>query len=249
MQQQVELQGVTYDTIQRLFEKVVAESKPHKTNLIYLDVAYLYTFDLSDILFIQKFTEEIKAAQYIDEKGVPRNPLQIEYHRMLERWWGGQTVILYGKPIKPIQIERTIDRVVNEFMERIAAAMAGFGDFAPMKFNAIGDGAVAGTAPSPGDTALVSELDRIDVTSQVGGGGLTVDGSTFMNVANFDRFSPSGDLTECGIFDAEKPGTGEEDVPIVDDRMGDHSIFPNPVDHTSGQNAAGDTIVVYQCSS
>src|SRR6185436_1484503 len=102
MQQQVELQGITYDDIQRLFEKVVAEAKPHKTNLIYLDVAYLYTFDLSDIPFIAKFTETMKLAQ----QG-KRNPLQIEWHRMLERWWGGQTVILYGKPIKPNQIERT----------------------------------------------------------------------------------------------------------------------------------------------
>jgi hypothetical protein len=249
MQQQVELQGITYDDIQRLFEKVVAESKPNKTNLIYLDVAFLYTFDLSDIPFLAKFTEDMKLSQYKDEKGVLRNPLQIEYHRMLERWWGGQTVVLYGKPIKPNQIERTIDRVVSEFMERIASAMAGFGDFAPMKFNAIGDGAVAGTAPSPGDTALVSELDRINVMDTIGGGGLTVDGSTFMNIGNHDRFSPSGDLTEVGIFDAELPGAGEDDVPIVDDRMGDHSIFPNEVPHTSGQDAAGASVVIYQCSS
>ena len=244
MQQQVQIQGVTYDDLQRLFEKTVAEAKPHKTNLIYLDVAYLYTFDVSDIPFIAKFTETMKLAQ----QG-KRNPLQIEWHRMLERWWGGQTVILYGKSIKPNQIERTIDRVVNEFMERIAAAMAGFGDFAPMKFNALGDGAVAGTSPSPGDTALVSELDRIDVTSQVGGGGLTVDGSTFMNIGNHDRFMPSGDLTEVGIFDAELPGAGEDDVPIIDDRMGDHSIFPNAVPHTSGTDGAGASVIIYQCSS
>ena len=127
--------------------------------------------------------------------------------------------------------------------------MAGFGDFAPMKFNALGDGAVAGTSPSPGDTALVSELDRIDVTSQVGGGGLTVDGSTFMNIGNHDRFMPSGDLTEVGIFDAELPGAGEDDVPIIDDRMGDHSIFPNAVPHTSGTDAAGASVIIYQCSS
>src|SRR4029078_9234080 len=191
-QQHVDLQGITYDDIQRLCEKVIAESKPNKTNLVYLDVAYLYTFDLSDIPFIAKFTEDLKLAQYIDDKGVLRNPLQIEWHSTLERWYSDQSVILYGKAIRLIQIDRTVDRVVNEFMERIASAMAGFGDFAPMKFNALGDGAVAGTAPSPGDTALVNELDRIDVMSQVGGGGLTVDGSTFMNVANFDRFSPSG---------------------------------------------------------
>jgi len=244
MQQQVELQGVTYDDLQRLFEKTVAEAYPRKTNLLYLDVAYLYTFDLSDIPFIAKFTEEMKLAQQGN-----RNPLQIEYHRMLERWWGGQTVILYGKPIKPIQIERTIDRVVNEFLERVASAMAGFGDFAPMKFNALGDGAEAGTSPSPGDTALASEIDRINVLDTLGGGGLTVDGSTFMNVGNHDRFMPSGDITEVGIFDAELPGAGEDDVPIIDDRMGDHSIFPNEVPHTSGTDAAGASVIVYMCSS
>lgn len=227
-----------------MFEKVIVEAYPRKTNLLWLDVAYLYTFDVSDIPHIAKFTERMKEVQQSN-----KNPLQIEYHRMLERWYAGESVYLYDKSIKPIQITRTIDRVVNEFMERIASAMAGFGDFAPMKFNALGDGAVAGTSPSPGDTALVSELDRIDVTSQVGGGGLTVDGSTFMNIGNHDRFMTGGDLTEVGIFDAELPGAGEDDVPIIDDRMGDHSIFPDEVTHISGQDAAGASVIIYQCSS
>jgi hypothetical protein len=246
MQQLLQLQGVTYEDIQRIFEKVVAEAYPHKPALIYLDVAYLYTFKPSDIPYIQKFTDRMRLAQ---EHNPERNPLQIEWHRFLEKWYDGRYVDFNGRTIKPIQIERTIDRVVNEFMERIASAMAGFGDFAPMKFNALGDGAVAGTAPSPGDTALANELDRIDVTSQVGGGGLTVDGSTFMNIGNHDRFMTSGDITEVGIFDAELPGAGEDDVPIIDDRMGDHSIFPNEVPHTSGQDAAGASTIIYQCSS
>ena len=166
-----------------MFEQAVKEAYPHKPNLLYLDVAYLYTFEPSDIPYIQKFTERMKLAQT-----KTRNPLQIEWHRFLERWYDGQYVSVEGRAIKPIQIERTIDRVVNEFMERIAGAMAGQGDFAPMKFNAIGDGAEAGTSPSPGDTALVNELDRIDVTSQIGGGGITVDGSTFMNIGNHIAF-------------------------------------------------------------
>jgi hypothetical protein len=70
-----------------------------------------------------------------------------------------------------------------------------------------------------------------------------------MNIGNHDRFSPSGDLTEVGIFDAELPGTGEVGVPIIDDRMGDHSIFPDEVSHTSGQDAAGASVIIYQCSS
>ena len=246
MQQQVILQGITYDDLQRLFEQVVNESKPHTPNLLYLDVAYLYTFDPIDIPLIQNFTERMKLAQYIDDKGVSRNPLQIEWHRYLEEWHSGKFVTLGDSYVKPIKIVRTLDRVVNEFMERIAAAMAGHGDFAPMKFHAIGDGAVAGSSPSPGDTALVSELDRIDVTAEIGGGGLTVDGSTFMCIGNHDIFSTSGDMTEMGMFDAELPGTTP---PIIDDRMGDHSVFPDEVPHTSGQDAVGGSIIVYQCSS
>ena len=249
MSQLLELQGITHDDIQRMFEQVVIEAKPNRPNLIYFDVAYLYTWYLEDEPFIRRFTEEIKAAQYIDEEGVMRNPLQIEWHRMLERWHSGYGVMLYDKWIRPKKIVRTIDRVVNEFMERIAAAMAGQGDFAPMKFHAIGDGAEAGTTASPADTALVSELDRIDVTQDVGGGGITVDGSTFMCIGNHSTFSPGGDLTEMGMFDAELPATGEEGGPIIDDRMGDHSIFPSEVEHTTGSDAPGGTIVVYQCAS
>ena len=70
-----------------------------------------------------------------------------------------------------------------------------------------------------------------------------------MNIGNHDRFMPSGDLTEVGIFDAELPGAGEDDVPIIDDRMGDHSIFPNVVPHTSGTDGAGASVIIYQCSS
>ena len=244
MSQILQLQGITYDDIQRMFEKAVAEAFPHKPSLIYLDVAYLYTFEPSDIPYIQKFTEQMKLKQYRDS-----NPLQIEWHRFLERWYDGRYANFNGRSIKPIQIERTVDRVVNEFMERIAAAMAGQGDFSPLKFNAIGDGAEAGSSPSPGDTALVSELDRIDVTAQIGGGGITVDGSTFMNIGNHDRFSPGGSLTEVGIFDAELPGAGEDDVPVIDDRMGDHSIFPVAVNHIAGADAAGASVIIYQCSS
>lgn len=249
MSQQVILQGITYDDIQRILEKAVTEAYPHRPTLLYLDVAYLYTFEPSDQFYVGRFTELMKLAQYIDKEGIARNPLQIEWHRFLERWHSGEYVYLLEKPIKPIKIVRTVDRVVNEFMERIASAMAGLGDFAPMTFHAIGDGAEAGSTPSPGDTALVSELDRIDVTQEVGGGGITVDGSTFMCVGNHDTFSTSGDMTEMGMFDAELPGVGEVDVPIIDDRMGDHSIFPDKVTHISGQDAPGGTIVVYQCSS
>ena len=247
--QEVVLQGITYEDIKRAFEQTVKDCGQSKTNLLYLDVAYLYTWNLEDVPFIGRFTDEMRAAQYVDEKGVMRNPLQLEWHRMLEHWHRGDWVKLYGKWIRPKQIERTIDRVVNEFMERIAAAMAGQGDFDAMKYHAIGDGAEAGTSASPSDTALVSEVDRIDVTKDKGGGGITVDGSVFMCIGNHDTFSTSGDMTEMGMFDRELPGAGVDDVPIIDDRMGDHSIFPNEVSHTAGSDAPGGTIVVYQCSS
>lgn len=236
-QQSLILQGITYDDIQRIFEQTIKEAYPNKTNLLYLDVAYLYSFDLSDVPFIAKFTDRMRESQY-----GTRNPLQIEWHRNLERWHAGESV--WG--IKPIKIVRTVDRVVNEFMIRIAGTMAGFADTnAPFKFHAIGDGAEAGTTPSPGDTALAGELDRIDVTQQKGGGAITTDGSTFMCIGNHDVFSPGGDMTEMGMFDAELPAEGEED----DDRMGDHSIFPDEVPHISGQDSVGGTIVVYMCSS
>ena len=110
MSQLVELQGITYEDIQRMFEETVAGSKT-KPSLLYLDVSYLYTFDLSDIPFIQKFTELMKLAQT-----KTRNSLGVEWHRFLERWYSGEYVNLSDRLIKPIQIERTFDRVVNEFM-------------------------------------------------------------------------------------------------------------------------------------
>lgn len=239
------LQSIFEETLQQLPQRP-------QSSLLYFDMNYLYTFDVADIPYIRKFTDIIRISSILVKEGnqyVRRNPKAIEWMDYLERWCQGETVNLWDKQIKPIQIERTMDRVVAEFMIRIASAMAGFGDFAPMKFHAIGDGAEAGTTPSPSDTALVSELDRIDVTSQVGGGGITVDGSTFMCIGNHDVFSPSGDLTEMGMFDAELPATGEEEEQIIDDRMGDHSIFPDEVEHISGSDAPGGTIVVYQCSS
>ena len=169
----------------------------------------------------------------------------IEFHRMLERWHDDQTVVMFGKTIKPLQIERSFDRVTSEFMTKIAGAMAGFGDFAPMKFHALGDGATAGSSASPNDTFLQNEIDRIDVLETVGGGGLSVDGSTFMVVGNHDRFVQNADVTEMGIFDRDLPGTAS----TVDDVMGDHSIFPAAIPHISGQDGPGGTTIVYQCSS
>lgn len=237
--QEVQLLGITRTDIQDIFRQTLKEFKT-QSKLIYLDVNYLYTFTPSDYRYIQTFTNLIRVS-----------PTHVrQWHEYLERWHAGESVSLYGKQIKPIQIERSLDRVVNEFMERIAQAMAGQGDFAPMKFHSIGDGATAGSTPLPGDTALVNEVDRIDVTQDPGGGAMTVDGSTFFCIGNHATSSPSLTATETGIFDREKPAVGDADTATgVDDRMGDHSIFPTSVSHLSGQNAIGATTVIYQCSS
>jgi len=239
--------------LQSIYEATLKEIKAEPSNrLLYLDVSYLYTFHLSDVMYVRKFTDIIRISEIIVKEGnryVRRNPKAIEWMEILEKWHIGEYADVCGHKMKPIQIERSFDRVTNELMEQVAAGLAGAEFFPPMKFHARGDGAEAGTTPAPSDTALVEELDRIDVTAEVGGGGVTVDGSTFMNVGNFDPFSPSGDDTESGIFDAEKPAGGDEGEVVIDDHMGDHSIFPNEVPHISGDDAPGSTTVIYQCSS
>jgi hypothetical protein len=239
--------------LQSLFDATIKQTgRKIESRLLYLDVNYLYTFHPSDVPFIGKFTDQIRiSGRWVIENGrkVFRNPKAIEWHEFLERWYAGEHVSIFNRKIKPIQIERTLDRVVNECMERLAQDMAGIGTLAPFKFHAIGDGAVAGSTPSPGDTALNSELDRINVLEDPGGGGMTADGSTFICIGNHDVFSPGGDITEMGMFDAELPGAGEDDVPVVDDKMGDHSVFPTAVQHLSGQDAPGGSIIIYQCSS
>ena len=243
--QEVVLAGITNDDIQKMFEKVVSESYPNKPTLMYLDVAYLYTFSPSDMPYIQRFTDRMKTTQYRN-----RNPLQIEWHRMLEKWHNGEYVLFSTKKIKPLQIERTIDRVTNELMENIANGLAGNGDFFnPMIWHAIGNGAEAGSDPLPSDTALSNEIDRIDVTQDAGGGGVSVDGSTFMCIGNHSISVATADFTETGIFDGPKPTGGDEGEVVVDDRMGDHSIFPQEVSHDQNETAVGSSTIVYMCSA
>ena len=243
-EQAVTLVGITNEDIQRIFEKTVKEYRV-KSALMFFDVSYLYTFDKSDIPFIGKFTDRIRLAQTRK-----RNPRQIEWHRMLERWYNDQTINIYGKEIKPTAIVRALDRVVNELMENVAQGLAGQGDvFNPMIWHALGNGAEAGDDPLPGDTALSNEIDRINVLTDPGGGGVSVDGSTFMCIGNHSISVETADFTETGIFDGDKPGGGDEGEVVVDDHMGDHSIFPQEVSHEQNFNAPGSTTVIYQCSS
>jgi len=217
---------------------------------MFVDCSYLYTFHKEDLPFIRKFTSTINAAgKWVIEKGrkVFRNPKIIQWHNYLETWLLGESVELYGRKIKPKQIERSVDRVPLECLEKIAGSFTGQ-DFNTMAYNMIGDGASAGSNPSPNDTDLDNEIARINVITDVGGGALTRDGTTFYSVANFSIDVQSADFTECGIADREKPGTGASDVLVVDDTMGDHSIFPNEVEHEQGQDAVGDTVVIFTCS-
>jgi hypothetical protein len=157
---------------------------------------------------------------------------------MLERWLSDQTVVLGCKEIKPIQIERSFDRVVNEAMEDVAKFFTGSGIIAPYKFHAIGSGVFSEVAPS--DKAMVNQISRIDVTTDPNGGTMTRDGSTIYIIGNHPKSIAQGDMSELGAFNALSTTT---------DRMLDHSKFNTPIPHLLNQDVAGGTIVVWQCSS
>jgi hypothetical protein len=250
-QQSVKFHGITSDIIQKCFENALANTK-YKCRWMFLDLSYLYTFDKSDVPYIGKFTRwaaEQGAYYWEDGRWVFRNPKMICWHNFLEQWMAGQSVELYNMRIKPTQITQAVDRVPNEALERLCSTLVGEGEFLSMKYNAIGDGAVAGSSPSPNDTALYAEVNRINVITDEGGGGVSRDGSTFYNIANHPISVPSTALTEVGVFDRVKPGAGGEDVPVFDDNMGDHSIFPVEIDHDQNQDSPGSTVIIYMCSS
>ena len=115
-------------------------------------------------------------------------------------------------------------------LEKVARSFAGQ-DFNTMAFASIGDGAIAGTNPSPSDTVLAHEVSRINVLSEDNGGDLQSDGNTFYSVAAFDVATPTSNtpgFTESGIFDKDTQPVGSTIIPT----MGDHSIFDDAVPHT-----------------
>jgi hypothetical protein len=159
----------------------------------------------------------------------------------------GETVEIYNKKIKPLKILRSIDRVPNPCLEKIARSFAGQ-DFNTMAFASVGDGAIAGTNPSPGDTGLANEVARINVTNEDNGGALSSDGNTFYCVGAFSVDTPTSNtpgLSESGIFDKDKPPTSSTIV----DTMGDHSIFDDYIPHVAGSDAPGTTTFIYTCAS
>jgi hypothetical protein len=228
---QVELFGITPNQIQEIFHNTLKDFKQAKTRIIYLDASYLYTFQLADYPEIRKLN---LLTRY-------NHSLAIEWHRLLERWYQDQTVVINNRNIKPIKISRTFDRVVNEGLEMIAAAIVGgSGSSNIFNFRAIGDGTI--DAASPSDTALVHEIDRINVDDNPEGGSLSRDGSTIYSIGNHSVDVPTpanGEFTEVGMFDSEDTNN---------DRILDHSVFEDPIPHTQHADAPGSTTVIYMCS-
>jgi hypothetical protein len=228
MQKQVQLYGITQDDIQRIFERVV---KTFRNRFLWVDVSYLYNFHLDDFEEIRKFCLYTR----YDFKAV------LQWHEWLERWYADQTVRIANKYIKPIQISRSLDRVVNEAMEDVASFFTGGigGDvIAPYKWHAIGSGVFTEVLPS--DKAMVNQVSRIDVTTDPNGGSMSRDGSTIYIIGNHPKSIEQGDMSELGAFNSDD---------TANDRMLDHSLFTRAIEHHINQDVAGGTIIVWQCSS
>ena len=225
--QRVELLGITREEIQTIFQETLRNFKESKTRVIYLDASYLYNFHLDDFEHVKKFNllgrYDIKAVR--------------EWHNCLERWFNDKTVTLGNNLVKPIQISRTFDKVVNEGMESLARTITG-SDADNYDFRAIGTG--EGVA-LPSDRTLITEINRIDVDSSPDGGSLSADGSTIYSIGNHPKSVESASITECGMFN--------NTLESGNDLMFDHSMFQTPVTHVQNADAVGSTTVVYMCSA
>ena len=225
--QPAELYGVTKDDLQSIYDNALRE---FKTRVFFLDASYLYTFHLDDFEYVRKFN-------ILGRYDVKAN---LDWHKCLERWYQDQTVTIGGKTFKPIQISRSLDRVVNEGMEMLANFVIGSGSARAFKIRGIGDGAI--DTPSLADTDLSNRIDLIDVTETPEGGSLSKYGTTIMSIGNHSKdieTPANGEFTECGMFD---------DINVSRMRMFDHSVFADPVEHTQGVNSPGSTTIVYMCS-
>ncbi len=232
MQQEVELLGITKNDIQDIFQETLKNFKEAKTRIIYLDASYLYTFHLDDFQYIRKLNLLTRYHHFLAK----------EWHRMLERWYQDQTVVdFYGRPIKPIKISRTFDRVTNEGMGMVAANVTGTSTDHSFEYRTIGDGTI--TEATPSDIILVNEVDRINVNDTPEGGSLSRDGTTIYSIGNHSKTIPTpanGEFTECGMHSTDSDLT---------DLMFDHSVFAEPIEHTQNADAPGSTTVIYMCSA
>ena len=229
MQQQLqvtELYGVTKNDLQDIYDNALRQ---FKTRVFFLDASYLYTFHLDDFDYVRKFN-------ILGRYDVKAN---IDWHKCLERWYQDQTVTIGGHTFKPIQISRTLDRVVNEGMEMLAGCVTG-GESAVFDVRGIGDGDI--TEVSLADTDLANRIDLINVNETPEGGSLTRAGTTIYSVGNHSKdveTPANNEFTECGMFD---------DIVTSRMTMFDHSVFPDPIFHTQGVDAPGSTTVIYMCS-
>lgn len=243
------LYGLNVEQIQRLFDDMI---KPYaekgKVKIIYADCTYLYQFAPDDVWKISKLSELVRyGSKKVFENGrwVMRNPMALEWHRLLERWYSDQTVIdSFHRPFKPMAIRRALDKVPNEGLESLAGSFIGE-DSVNFKIHGMGKG-FGLTQAFASDTKLVDEIERIDVTGVIGGGSVSRDGSVIYVVGNHDIDMPGdGDkVTETALFDT-LDGATDDSL----DLCGDHSVFPDGIPHQAGEDAMGSTTVIFPCST
>ena len=219
--------GISANDIQLIFQQTVESLTDTKFRVVSFDASYLYNFDLSDFNWVRK----LNLLGRYDKRHV------IEWHRYLERWYNDQTVRNdFDRQIKPDQLVRQLDKVVNEGLEMMAGSITGE-ESSIFKYSAIGD-ADDLTTPKAGDTQLGNEISRIDVTETAEGGSLSRDGSVIYIIGNHPSSIASTTITESGVFDTNSSTT---------DRMLDHSVFSPGIDHNQFERAPGFTTVIYMC--
>ena len=235
---QVELKGITKNDLQQIYENAIADKK-NQPSLFFIDASYLYTFNLDDFPSVRQFN--LLGRYYSRFPGSAENTRYCrEWHTALELWHDDKYVTLGDRRIKPIQIARTLDRVVNEGMEMIAKAICGQGTISAFDCRAIGDGDI--DEVSLADEDLENRIDLINVNTTPEGGSLSIDGNTIYSVGNHAKETETPDnneFTECGVFD---------DLNTTKMHMLDHSVFEDPIEHTQNADAPGSTTVIYMCS-
>ncbi len=224
MEDDIVLKGLTPNNIREILQNTI---KGNGNTALGLDVNYLYSFDKSDIDYISKICQ---SGRY-DFNNV------LDWHKKLERWHDDQTVRNdFAREIKPVQLVRNFDKIVNEGLEMIAKTFLG-GVGSVFKYHAIGEGEDLADV-TPGDTQLADEISRIDVTQAADGGSLTREGSTVYIVGNHPASLQSATITETGVFD---------NASATADKMLDHSVFDPGIDHDQFEDSAGSTTVIYMC--
>lgn len=149
----------------------------------YLDINRVALFPRSDESIVRKLLQE----KHFDG-----------FNERLDRFLNDQTAYddLHHKHLEPIQVRRKHDLVVTTGMQRIAKLVTGktTTSFTHM---ACGTGT---NAESSGDTSLQSETQRIVCTDRF-------DSGTSIKFAGlFPSSTPSGNISEFGIFDSASAG-------------------------------------------